>query len=503
MPINLIACVLNYKNRLAIGQNNGLLFHLKEDMKFFRNITSDCLSPSSRIGLNVVVMGRKTWFSIPKNRRPLRNRINIVLTNNNNFLKSSEKSVKNLKNLKNIDPSIPYYMTLNDFHQFYEHTQANVFVIGGGEIYNTFLNSPELKPHRVYLTEISNFKPPADFEPDAYMNHLDDSYHLAGVSNKYHDTAYNIDYRYLTYHSHEKRSQEGRYLELCKHILTHGKPRSDRTGTGTISSFGHQLKFDISHTIPLLTTKRVPWKHVIEELLWFMRGDTDAKILQRAGVKIWDGNTSRQFLDNRGLTHYDEGILGAGYGWQWRFFGAEYDPTFADTRGIDRNFVGGFDQLEYIVNEIRTNPYSRRILMCYWNPPDFDKTALQPCHFSVQFYVDFRSDSPHLDCHFTMRSNDVFLGQPFNIFSYAVMTYIIALKCDMKPGNLVYSGGDVHIYQNHIKQTEEQLSRTPRPLPILLVNPDVKWKAWEDITLADFEIVGYFPHPAIRAPMAV
>jgi thymidylate synthase len=334
------------------------------------------------------------------------------------------------------------------------------------------------------------------------MDHPSDDYKLIGVSNKMTDTKYNISFRYLTYRRGQK-SEEYKYLDLCKHILDFGSKRNDRTGVGTISTFGQQLTFDISQSVPLLTSKRVPWKHVIEELLWFMRGDTDAKILQKASVKIWDGNTSREFLDNRGLYHYDTGVLGAGYGWQWRFFGGEYKPDYADTRNIDRSTVGGFDQLEYVMNEIKNNPYSRRILMCYWNPPDFVKTALQPCHFSVQFYVDFRKDGRYLDCHFTMRSNDVFLGQPFNLFSYAAMTYIIALKCDIKPGKLVYSGGDVHIYQNHVTQVQQQLTRQPRPLPKLFINPDVKDKKWEDITIDDFEVIGYYPYPAIKAPMAV
>jgi thymidylate synthase len=234
-----------------------------------------------------------------------------------------------------------------------------------------------------------------------------------------------------------------------------------------------------------------------------MKGDTDAKLLQRNGVKIWDGNTSREFLDNRGLQHYPEGVLGAGYGFQWRFFGAKYCYAFADTSKIDTSKVGGFDQLDYVINELKNNPLGRRALMCYWNPPDFDKTALQPCHYSCQFYVDYKNNEPRLDCHFTMRSTDVFLGLPFNIFSYTVLTYIIALKCDMKPGKLVYTGGDVHIYKNHIEQVKEQLSRELRPLPRLIINKDIKDMDFADISVSDFDIVGYFPHPPIKAPMAV
>jgi thymidylate synthase len=267
--------------------------------------------------------------------------------------------------------------------------------------------------------------------------------------------------------------------------------------------FGHQISFDISQSIPLFTTKRVPWKSCIEELLWFMRGDTDAKILQHKGVHIWDGNTSREFLDSRGLQHYDAGILGAGYGWQWRFFGANYSQAFADTSEIDRSKIGGFDQLAYVENELRTNPFSRRIMMSYWNPTDFDKTSLLPCHFTCQFYVTERYGERYLSCHFVMRSNDLFLGNPFNIFSYAVLTYILAMRCDMKPDRLVYSVGDAHIYKNHLEQVAEQLHRSPRPFPKLRLNSEVRTKSIDNITVDDFDIVGYFPHPSIRAPMAI
>jgi thymidylate synthase len=242
---------------------------------------------------------------------------------------------------------------------------------------------------------------------------------------------------------------------------------------------------------------------MVEELLWFCRGDTDAKILQKKGIKIWDGNTSREFLDNRGLYHYDEGILGAGYGWQIRFQGAKYSQNFADTSKCDTSLIGGFDQLAYIENLLKTDPFSRRIMMCYWNPSDFDKTALLPCHYSIQFYVTEEKGERYLSSHFIMRSNDVFLGNPVNISSYSVLTYILALKCNMKPKELVYSCSDTHIYRNHITQVKEQLSRTCMPFPKLKLDDSIKNKDWPDITINDFELIGYFSHPSIKAPMAI
>lgn len=516
MPIKLIACVTTFKNKLAIGKSNGLLFNIKEDLELFKTITKDQLCTESRLKKNVVVMGRKTWYSIPASQRPLKDRINIVLTNDTELHKLSpfplagyftlaNKSLLDINKLFNEDV---YFLTFDQFQRFYKLTDktANTHVIGGAEIYNVFLNHPKLVPTTVYLTEVTgkSWQNMVD-QPDTFMQPLDNRYKLIGISERKYDTKSKVSYRFLTYKCQDKGQDhpETRYLDLCSDILQNGNARMDRTQVGTKSVFGRQLHFDISDFVPLLSTKRVPWKHAIQELLWFMRGDTDAKILQRDGVKIWDGNTSREFLDNRGLHHYPEGVLGAGYGWQWRFFGAKYSHAFADTSQLDKSKIGGFDQLEYIISELRNNPYGRRALMCYWNPPDFEKTALVPCHFSCQFYVRQCGETRYLDCHFTMRSTDVFLGLPFNLFSYSVMTYIIALKCDMKPGKLVYSGGDVHIYNNHVQQVQEQLTRQSRPFPKLVIDASVKSKDFSEITVDDFDIVGYFPHPPIKAPMAV
>jgi dihydrofolate reductase/thymidylate synthase len=501
MTINVIACVANYKNRMAIGRNGSLLVKLSQDMLYFKNVTKNRLSTDSKLDKNVVLMGRKTWFSIPKENRPLKGRLNLVLTKDIDLLRLSPYP-KNVNSKTTFDKSV-YFITFDQFCDFYTKTNANVFVIGGGEVYSLFLKSSNyLKPRHVFLTEVYNYKSETGLEPDTFMEPLDQSYRLIGVSERL--TEDNIDFRFLEYrHFTGYRTEEYKYTDTLRQILELGDSRDDRTGVGTISIFGHQMSFDISQYVPLLTTKRVPWKHAIEELLWFMRGDTDAKILQRRGVRIWDGNTSRQFLDNRGLHHYDEGILGPGYGWQWRFFGARYSQAFADTSNVDTSKIGGFDQLAYVENELKKNPFSRRIMMSYWNPPDFERTALLPCHFTCQFYVTERSGERYLSCHFVMRSNDMFLGNPFNIFSYAVLTYILAMRCDMKPGRLVYSVGDCHIYKNHLEQVAKQLERDPRPFPKMKINPDVKTKPISEITVDDFDIIGYFPHPPIKAPMAV
>jgi dihydrofolate reductase/thymidylate synthase len=497
MPIKLIACVTQYKGKLGIGNKNGLLFNLKEDLKYFQKITIN----ESRPQKNVVLMGRKTWFSIPKEKRPLKDRLNLVLTNDKNLLQVSPYPSFFFRN-RPLDKDV-YFLTYAQFLDFYKRTNANVFVIGGGQIYNMFLSNRFLKPERLYITEVTDTLSPSN-APDTFLANFDASYKLLSISEKHIDPKTSVQFRFLTYITNDNtRTDEQQYLDLCKYIIDKGSDRMDRTQVGTKSSFGHQLKFDISFTVPLLTTKRVPWKHCIEELLWFLRGDTDAKLLQSKGVKIWDGNTSREFLDSHGLQHYEEGILGPGYGWQWRFFGAKYSQAFANTLDIDKEKVGGIDQIAAAIHLLKTDPYNRRIVVSAWNPNQLEEMALPPCHFAFQFYVEKRNGVNFLSCHLMQRSQDEFLGSPFNIFSYTVLTYIIALKCDMQPDKLVMSIGDAHIYKNHIDQMQEQLARTLRPLPKLILNPNIKNKDFQDISLSDFEVVGYMPHNSIKAPMAI
>lgn len=504
MTINLIASVINYKNKLAIGKNGNLLLKLDEDMKYFKRTTmqtSMISSKDSMLDKNVVLMGRKTWFSIPRENRPLKDRLNLVLTNDKDLLKLSPYPKSNLFKKINFDKTV-YFITFDQFVHFYESTNANVFVIGGGKIYNMFLNSHIYKPSKVFITEISGYKVHPDFEIDTFIEPLDQSYRLMSVSDKNYEN--NVSFRFLEYTRYpDYKTDENFYLDSLRKIISMGNSRDDRTGVGTIGLFGHQISFDISETIPLFTTKRVAWKSCIEELLWFIRGDTDVKILQKRDVKIWDGNSSREFLDSRGLNHYSTGIVGPIYGWQWRAFGAKYSSAFADTSIIDKTKIGGYDQLKMVESLLKNDPFSRRIVVSAWNPNDLQQMALPPCHITFQFYVTERQGERYLSCHFMMRSNDMFLGNPFNIFSYSVLTYILALRCGMKPDRLVYSVGDVHIYKNHLVQVTEQLSRNPRPFPKLIVNPDICKKSIDDIQIDDFDLVGYFPHAPIRAPMAV
>ena len=261
------------------------------------------------------------------------------------------------------------------------------------------------------------------------------------------------------------------YLDLLRQVRRHGAWKDDRTGTGTRSLFGHQLRFDLRDGLPLLTTKRVHFKSVLHELLWFVAGSTNVAYLRENGVRIWDA-----WAD-------EDGELGPIYGYQWRSWPAPDG--------------GKVDQLAGVVERIRREPTSRRLVVSAWNPADLERMALPPCHVLFQFYV---ADG-RLSCQLYQRSADVFLGLPFNVASYSILTMMVAQVTGLEPGDFVHALGDVHLYANHFEQADEQLSRAPRPLPRLNLDPDVR--CLFDFRYEHFELVGYDPHPAIRAEVAV
>ncbi|MBR6844742.1 MAG: thymidylate synthase [Bacteroidales bacterium] len=261
------------------------------------------------------------------------------------------------------------------------------------------------------------------------------------------------------------------YLDLLQYVLDHGTEREDRTGTGTVGVFGYQMRFDLSEGFPCLTTKKLHLRSIIHELLWFLRGDTNIKYLKDNGVSIWDEWAN------------ENGDLGPVYGSQWR--------SWPDGKG------GTIDQIANVVHEIKSNPYSRRLMVTAWNPAEIQDMALPPCHCLFQFYV---SDG-RLSCQLYQRSADIFLGVPFNIASYALLTMMMAQVCGLKPGVFVHTLGDAHIYKNHLDQVHLQLTREPRQLPTMCINPEVR-----DIFgfhYEDFKLEGYNPHPHIKGEVSV
>lgn len=281
-------------------------------------------------------------------------------------------------------------------------------------------------------------------------------------------------------------NQEQQYLQLLQNILSNGEDKKDRTNVGTRSIFGTNLRFSLDK-FPLLTTKKMFLKGIIEELLFFLRGDTDTKKLEDKGVNIWKGNTSRKFLDKIGLLYEPEGSLGKGYGYQWRYWGKSEK-------------FGGFDQILSLVSKLKNSPDDRRMIVSAWNVSDLHKMALPPCHYSFQCYV---SSDKKLSLLWNQRSVDSFLGLPYNIASYAVLNMLLAKLANLTPGEIIFNGGDTHIYQNHFDQVTEQVSRVPFEFPNLIVPEISSIKDINDLSFEDFKLINYSHHSSIKAEMAV
>ncbi|KAL0366092.1 UNVERIFIED_CONTAM: Bifunctional dihydrofolate reductase-thymidylate synthase 1 [Sesamum radiatum] len=495
---------------MGIGKDGKLPWRLPGDLKFFKEITATTSDPSKK---NAVMMGRKTWESIPPQFRPLPGRLNVVLT------RSASSDVAAAENVISCGSMLSALKLLAE--PPYSLSVEKVFLIGGGQILREALNAVECDA--IHITEIKTsvecdtFIPPIDmsvYQPWYSSSPVEENgiqYCFAtyvrlrtstsGPVNSGHELSCNgstsrskrfklSDFTYLPKFIFEKH-EEFQYLRLVQDIISNGNSKDDRTGTGTLSKFGCQMRFNLRKSFPVLTTKRVFWRGVVEELLWFISGSTNAKILQEKGIHIWDGNASREFLDSIGLTDREEGDLGPIYGFQWRHFGARYTNMHADYTGQ------GFDQLLDVIDKIKNKPDDRRIILSAWNPSDLKLMALPPCHMFAQFYVA----KGELSCQMYQRSADMGLGVPFNIASYALLTCMIAHVCGLIPGEFVHVIGDAHVYKTHISPLQEQLKKLPRPFPILKINPEKK--DMDSFVATDFELRNYEPHQKLEMKMAV
>merc|ERR1719330_1087318 len=445
---------------------------------------------------NAVIMGRKTWESIPEKFRPLSGRLNVVLTRNADDSAFASPYPPDVLVASSVASAVDKLASRADV--------AEIFVIGGQAAYQEAVELPSCT--RIFLTRIAK-----DFDCDVFFPEFDQSQfkavHVSATRSK-DDVAYDfVIYERSAGHgkaalqpsaslsvagrSGQFLHEEYQYLDAIRDIIERGAHSGDRTGVGTRSTFGKMMRFSLQHTFPLLTTKRVFWRGVAEELLWFVHGDTNAKHLSDKGIKIWDGNGSREFLDKRGLSHREEGDLGPVYGFQWRHFGAKYVDMHTDYTGQ------GVDQLAECIRTIKENPTDRRILLSAWNPADLSLMALPPCHMFCQFYVA----NGELSCLMYQRSCDMGLGVPFNIASYSLLTCMVAQVCGLKPGEFVHTMGNAHVYLNHIEPLKNQLTRTPRPFPVLKVNPDII--DIDNFQASDFELIGYNPLGKIAMEMAV
>ncbi|KHG12223.1 Bifunctional dihydrofolate reductase-thymidylate synthase [Gossypium arboreum] len=506
----------------GIGKDGKLPWKLPSDLKFFKDVT---LTTSDSGKKNAVIMGRKTWESIPLQYRPLPGRLNVVLTRSGSFDIATAENVVicgSMTSALELLAASPYCLSIE-----------KVFVIGGGQIFRESLNAAGCDA--IHITEIET-----SIECDTFMPAIDSSVFQPWYSS-FPVVENNIRYCFATYvrvrtfaveHFSQdcdqvldnkldsskfeiqnfsflpkmifEKHEEYLYLNMIQDIISEGNLKGDRTGTGTLSKFGCQMRFNLRKTFPLLTTKacillllvsiclqKVFWRGVVEELLWFISGSTNAKVLQEKGIHIWDGNASREFLDSIGLTDREEGDLGPVYGFQWRHFGARYTDMHADYTGQ------GFDQLLDVIDKIKNNPNDRRIILSAWNPSDLKLMALPPCHMFAQFYVA----NGELSCQMYQRSCDMGLGVPFNIASYALLTYMIAHVCDLVPGDFIHVLGDTHVYSTHVRPLQEQLQKLPKPFPILKINPEKN--NIDAFVASDFKLIGYDPHKKIEMKMAV
>jgi dihydrofolate reductase/thymidylate synthase len=512
MYVNLIVSIDNDR---CIGYDNNLLYDIEEDKKYFSDITKG--NYYKKEIMNIVVMGRKTWESIPDKYKPLKNRINIIISSKLSGLEQDNTFI--YPNFKSFIDQVSYNNGISHFvdNKFNKtHNINEIYVIGGSKLYNEVLNNYEV--NKIYLTDIQDkHKTKKNLCNKVYFPDLDqDKYYLTSESKivtKNYSTGYYEDTKSIVcnfkilqnkslvqneiqdelmdyFKTNYLNQEEYQYLDIMEDLMENGDKRETRNAI-TYSKFGVKMEFDLKdNTIPILTTKRVACKTVIKELLWFIKGSTNNKTLQDQNVHIWDGNSSRDFLDQNGFKEREENELGPIYGFQWRHSGAEYKTCHDNYEGQ------GVDQLQECINTLKKNPHSRRMIVCAWNPKDLNNMALPPCHILFQWYV---SSDKRLSLQLYQRSGDFFLGVPFNIMSYSVLIYMVAQLTGLRPGKFIHIIGDAHAYECHGDAIEEQIKRIPSQFPKFKINRQVE--SIEDFKLEDFEIIDYNPHDTIKAQM--
>ena len=456
----------------GFGLNNKLPWELPIDTNFFRTITkAHTILPGINNSDNILIMGRNTWEAMDK--KPLPCRYSWVITSQYQQLTES-----------NTNTQIKFFP---DFYSAYINSfyfpDSDVWIGGGLQIYHEALK--HWACDKVYWTEIQG-----TFESDIFINMkeypIEWTHSITKTEiNKKDGKTYELVFK----EGHVKPQLEQQYLGTMFDIISKGEQRKTRNGI-THSLFNKTLSWDLTDGFPLLTTKKMFWKGIVEELLFFIRGDTDSSKLSAKGVRIWEPNTSREFLDSMGFD-YPVGEMGPMYGYQWRFFNKPYPLNQSDD-------FQGIDQLKKVINEIKTDPTSRRILMTDFNPQQAHQGVLYPCHsIVIQFYVV----EGRLCCSMYQRSSDFFLGIPFNIASTSLLVHILSQLTNLKPGIVNLIMGDYHIYQNHLEQVYEQIKRIPYKLPTLQIPNFETLEQVENSKLEDYQIQNYTSHPLIKAQM--
>jgi thymidylate synthase len=477
--------ILAHSYSQGISKSGKIPWVCKKDMSFMKSITT---APGLKNGL---LMGRKTFESIGR-----------ILPNRENIIVSSQK----------LDSSAHVVNSITAGIEKGKELELDIlWIFGGATIYDAFLEdstlnqlidgfiittTPERPCDTFIQTNIYKFieeRQYTRFYDPRVLERVADGVYELSIYSRLPNLREEWD---PILQSLEGNTIDKSYLELVKRILSQGNRRETRNGA-TISKFGENISFDLAEGFPLLTTKKVFFNGVIHELIWFIKGDTDARNLEANNVTIWSGNTSKEFLEKNGLP-YEEGIGGPIYGYQWRNFGQEY--AYKDKNGQQQTTSGvkfGVDQLQFIIDELRANPMSRRLFMSSWNPNQLSQMCLPPCHISYQFYVE----NGRLSCMMVQRSADVFLGLPFNIASVALLVHLVANIVGLEPGKIYISIGDAHIYEDHLEPIRVQLGRNGMDydLPRLILKR--KPRKMEDYKFEDVEIQNYKSHPPIKAKM--
>lgn len=480
MKLNLIFSVTKDN---VIGVDNNLCISSSDDLKYFKSITTDNYNNHN----NVVIMGYNTWLSLKK---PLVNRYNVVITHNN-YDKMQDES-NNCNVFRTFEDSLEYLNTIQ---------YGKIFVIGGAKMYEYVINQYSNHIENIYVTLYNYLMDDTYNDKLTYFTMDIKLDNFVQIRNTYHTgecKVYNrieklytnktLDYNNIIYTTKNSvNNYEMQYLNLLNTIRKNDNLSNGRNGQ-VYSTFGEKLVFNLENGFPILTTKKMPWKTILRELLWFISGDTNNNNLNKQKVHIWDQNASLEYMESRGL-NYKEGDLGPIYGFQWRYFGAKYIDC-------DTNYKGkGFDQLSYVINEIKNNPSSRRIILNSWNASDIDQMSLPPCHLMVQFNID----GEYIDAQLYQRSGDMFLGVPFNITSYAFLLSIIGHITGYKPRKLIHILGNSHIYEEHLDSIMKQLNRVPYKFPTLKINNQLT--DIDSIKEEYFEVCNYNSYGPIKAPM--
>jgi dihydrofolate reductase/thymidylate synthase len=503
MFFNIVVCT---DNNYGIGKNNNIPWKYSKDIEYFKNLTIGNNTTLQLEQLNVVIMGNNTYNSIPLSFKPLKDRINMILSKS-----VDSTNMLLLEDIEYIKNNPIYFSNINHLLLYIDKIKKNInecFVIGGGQIYDLFLDLKLIR--HIYLTKINDISSPSSIHT---LNNKQSTYNCDKFFNfenykkqfQLKNTDYIIDTDKISHKTNTLtvntysyiNKEENKFIKTVNKILDKGVYNIDRSKVGTLSIFGKSFTYDIrNYRLPLFTHRKIFLRGIIEELIFFISGKSDTKVLEEKKVNIWKGHTSRDFLNSRGLTNLKEGDMGAGYGHQLRHFSAEYENAETDYTGK------GFDQLQYIIDQIKHNPTSRRIVFSYWNPSAFDKTSLLPCHILYQFYVN--TETSELSCSFYQRSNDYILANCFNICSATILVFMLCKICNLKPGKVIHTIGDIHIYSSQLDVAKEIVQNTPFNFPLLFIeDPKDEIKKIEDFKSEHFKLLFYNSHKKYNIPMAI